>query len=339
MSGHEKDEFCKKLGAVGVIDRREFDHWGKLPRWSDELEYGVWLKGARAFGAAFWKALGEKKNPTIVFEHPGEITLPTSCFMVETGGMVVICAGTTGYNATLDLRYHWMRQKRLQGSHFANDDQAKGINELVDRRLVDPCLSRTFAFDDTADVSPADARQPAPVGQHGDPRQRAAAGAAHARGGEGATLTGRSSPRRAADRDRPSEQVGVARAVGRPARHSVDRHAIAASARTSTRTSGDRRRRDRSDAADRHAKSPKVHDPRLNHIGLWVDDLPAAVAWSTSQGVRFTPGGIRKGAAGHDVCFIHPKGNDAHAECGEGVLIELVQAPPDLVAVRRVTGG
>lgn len=77
-------------------------------------------------------------------------------------------------------------------------------------------------------------------------------------------------------------------------------------------------------------KSPKVHEPPLNHIGLWVDDLAAAVAWLTKQGVRFTPGGIRKGAAGHDVCFIHPKGNDASPRSGEGVLIELVQAPPDL---------
>ncbi|MBA3398059.1 MAG: crotonyl-CoA carboxylase/reductase, partial [Deltaproteobacteria bacterium] len=102
VSGDSKNEFCKKLGAVGVIDRRKFDHWGKLPRWSDDIEYGQWLKGARAFGAAFWEALGEKKSPTIVFEHPGETTLPTSCFMCETGGMVVICAGTTGYNATLD---------------------------------------------------------------------------------------------------------------------------------------------------------------------------------------------------------------------------------------------
>jgi lactoylglutathione lyase len=75
------------------------------------------------------------------------------------------------------------------------------------------------------------------------------------------------------------------------------------------------------------AKSPKVHEPRLNHIGLWVDDLPAAVGWLTSQGVRFTPGGIRKGAAGHDVCFIHPKGSDDAPRSGEGVLIELVQAP------------
>jgi crotonyl-CoA carboxylase/reductase len=150
VSGDSKNEFCTNLGAVGVIDRRKFDHWGKLPRWSDELEYGVWLKGARAFGSAFWTALGEKKNPTIVFEHPGETTLPTSCFMAETGGMVVICAGTTGYNATLDLRYHWMRQKRLQGSHFANDDQARGVNQLVIDRKVDPCLSRTFAWDETA---------------------------------------------------------------------------------------------------------------------------------------------------------------------------------------------
>lgn len=78
-------------------------------------------------------------------------------------------------------------------------------------------------------------------------------------------------------------------------------------------------------------KSPKVHDPRLNHIGLWVNDLPAAVAWLEGQGVRFTPGGIRKGAAGHDVCFVHPKGNDQSPRSGEGVLIELVQAPRDLI--------
>jgi lactoylglutathione lyase len=77
---------------------------------------------------------------------------------------------------------------------------------------------------------------------------------------------------------------------------------------------------------------PAVHDPALNHIGLWVDDLQAAVQWLTAQGMRFTPGGIRKGAAGHDVCFIHPKGNDASPLSGEGVLIELVQAPPDVIA-------
>lgn len=78
-------------------------------------------------------------------------------------------------------------------------------------------------------------------------------------------------------------------------------------------------------------RSPRVHEPRLNHIGLWIDNLPAAVEWLTLQGVRFTPGGIRKGASGYDVCFIHPKGNDEFPLSGEGVLIELVQAPEEII--------
>jgi len=77
---------------------------------------------------------------------------------------------------------------------------------------------------------------------------------------------------------------------------------------------------------------PKVHDPSLNHIGLWVDDLAAAVKWLEANGMRFTPGGIRKGASGHDICFVHPKGNDEFPVSGEGVLIELVQAPADIIA-------
>jgi lactoylglutathione lyase len=81
---------------------------------------------------------------------------------------------------------------------------------------------------------------------------------------------------------------------------------------------------------DANAK-PAVQVPPLNHIGLWVDDLPAAVRWLTEQGMRFAPGGIRKGAAGHDVCFMHPKGNEQFPLSGEGVLIELVQAPPDVI--------
>jgi lactoylglutathione lyase len=76
---------------------------------------------------------------------------------------------------------------------------------------------------------------------------------------------------------------------------------------------------------------PRVHDPALNHIGLWIDDLKTAVAWLSERGVRFTPGGIRKGAAGYDVCFIHPKGSAELPIGGEGVLIELVQAPPEVV--------
>ncbi|NNC78991.1 MAG: VOC family protein [Acidimicrobiales bacterium] len=77
---------------------------------------------------------------------------------------------------------------------------------------------------------------------------------------------------------------------------------------------------------------PKVHEPSLNHIGLWVDDLPAAVEWLTEKGMRFTPGGIRPGAAGHDIVFVHPKGNNEFPISGEGVLIELVQAPAELLA-------
>jgi len=77
---------------------------------------------------------------------------------------------------------------------------------------------------------------------------------------------------------------------------------------------------------------PKVHDPSLNHVGLWVDDLPAAVEWLTEHGMRFTPGGIRPGAAGHDIVFVHPKGSDEFPLSGEGVLIELVQAPDDVIA-------
>ena len=79
-------------------------------------------------------------------------------------------------------------------------------------------------------------------------------------------------------------------------------------------------------------RSPKVHAPTLNHLGLWIDDLSAAVEWLTEQGMRFTPGGIRTGASGHDVCFLHPKGNDDAPRSGEGVLIELVQAPAEVVA-------
>jgi lactoylglutathione lyase len=79
-------------------------------------------------------------------------------------------------------------------------------------------------------------------------------------------------------------------------------------------------------------KRPAVHDPALNHVGLWVDDLVAAVEWLGAQGVRFTPGGIRKGAGGFDVCFIHPKGAPDAPLGGEGVLIELVQAPPEVIA-------
>ncbi len=148
VSSDDKFDYCMSLGAKGCINRNRFDHWGMLPHWKDNVGYAQWLKGVRSFGKAIWDVLGEKKNPRVVFEHPGENTIPTSIFVCETGGTVVICAGTTGYNATVDLRYLWMRQKRLQGSHFANDEQSKSFNDLVMEGKVDPCLSRTFRYED-----------------------------------------------------------------------------------------------------------------------------------------------------------------------------------------------
>jgi len=148
VSADDKGEWCVGLGAAGYINRKGFDHWGPLPDWRDDDAFAQWAKGASAFGKALWDVLGERRSPRIVFEHPGEETIPTSIFVCDNGGMVVICAGTTGYEATVDLRRLWMRQKRLQGSHFANDEQAAALNDMVALGQVDPCLSRTFAFDE-----------------------------------------------------------------------------------------------------------------------------------------------------------------------------------------------
>jgi crotonyl-CoA carboxylase/reductase len=149
VSSADKFDWCMELGAKGCINRNDFDHWGMLPHWTQTAQYQTWVDGVRSFGSAIWNILGEKKSPAIVIEHPGELTLPTSVYTCETGGIVAICAGTSGYNATLDLRYLWMRQKRLQGSHFANDEQAAGITRLVAEGKVKPCLSQTFRFDET----------------------------------------------------------------------------------------------------------------------------------------------------------------------------------------------
>lgn len=155
ISGEEKHDFCVKLGAKGTINRKKFDHWGMMPHWKDTEGYNKWLKGARAFGSAIWDVVGSRKSPRLVFEHPGEDTVPTSVFVCDTGGMVVICAGTTGYNAVADLRYLWMRQKRLQGSHFANDVQSAALNDLVIQKKVDPCLSEVGEFKDIPRVHQA----------------------------------------------------------------------------------------------------------------------------------------------------------------------------------------
>ncbi|MCA9857659.1 MAG: crotonyl-CoA carboxylase/reductase [Dehalococcoidia bacterium] len=151
VSGAERAAYCLKLGAHGVIDRREFHHWGRLPDLDDPVATAEWARGARAFGERFWDVLGERRNPRIVFDHPGEQTIPTSTYVVDRAGMVVICAGTSGYNADVDLRHLWMRQKRLQGSHFANTEQCAALNQLVSDGRISPCLSQVYGFDEVAE--------------------------------------------------------------------------------------------------------------------------------------------------------------------------------------------
>lgn len=148
VSSAEKGAFCESLGAMGWIDRTEFDHWGMPPHWTDDEGQKRWSAGAKAFGKKIWEAVGERRNPAIVFEHPGEDTIPTSTFVCEAGGMVVICAGTTGFSASVDLRHHWVRQKRLQGSHGTNDEQARGWHALLDAGVIDPVVGQVLRFED-----------------------------------------------------------------------------------------------------------------------------------------------------------------------------------------------
>ena len=148
VSDDDRGRYAQKFGAVGWINRRDFDHWGIPPRVDDAAGQKAWSAAARAFGKRIWEIVGERRDPAIVFEHPGQATVPTSIFVCEPGGMVVICAGTTGYDAVVDLRYHWARQKRFQGSHGTNDEQARAYNDLVCSGAIDPCLGRVVSFEE-----------------------------------------------------------------------------------------------------------------------------------------------------------------------------------------------
>ena len=147
ISDESKRDFVMSLGAKGVLNRKDFNCWGQLPT-VNTPEYAEWFKEARKFGKAIWDITGKGNNVDMVFEHPGETTFPVSTFVVKKGGMVVICAGTTGYNLTFDVRYMWMHQKRLQGSHFAHLKQAAAANQLMVERRLDPCMSEVFTWAD-----------------------------------------------------------------------------------------------------------------------------------------------------------------------------------------------
>ncbi|MDE2363069.1 MAG: crotonyl-CoA carboxylase/reductase [Hyphomicrobiales bacterium] len=146
ISDESKRDYVMSLGAKGVINRKQFEGcWGQLPK-VNSPEFNAWTKAARGFGKAIWDITG-KKDVDTVFEHPGEQTFPLSCLVVKRGGMVVFCAGTSGFNLTFDARYVWMRQKRIQGSHFAHLKQASAANKFVLDRRVDPCMSEVFPWD------------------------------------------------------------------------------------------------------------------------------------------------------------------------------------------------
>jgi crotonyl-CoA carboxylase/reductase len=147
ISDESKRDFVMSLGAKGVINRKDFNCWGQMPT-VNTPEYKAWFDEARKFGKAIWEITGKGVNVDMVFEHPGESTFPVSTFVVKKGGMVVICAGTTGFNCTFDVRYMWMHQKRLQGSHFAHLKQASAANRLMIDRRLDPCMSEVFDWAD-----------------------------------------------------------------------------------------------------------------------------------------------------------------------------------------------
>ena len=148
ISDDDKRDFVMQLGAKGVVNRTKFDCWGRLPEVDDTEGYAAYMKKCREFGRAIWETTGKGNDVDFVFEHPGEQTFPVSCFVVKRGGMVVFCAGTTGYNITFDARFVWMRQKRIQGSHFANLLQSSQANRLVIERRIDPCMSEVFPWND-----------------------------------------------------------------------------------------------------------------------------------------------------------------------------------------------
>jgi len=147
ISDEDKRDFVMGLGAKGVINRKDFTCWGQMPKVGTP-EYKEWFAEVRRFGKAIWDITGKGVNVDMVFEHPGEATMPVSVFVVKRGGMVVICAGTTGYNLTMDARYLWMHQKRVQGSHFANLKQASAANDLMLARRLDPAMSEVFPWED-----------------------------------------------------------------------------------------------------------------------------------------------------------------------------------------------
>ncbi len=157
VSSEEKGQFCIRNGAKGYIDRTKYSHWGKVDGLS-ETEYQRWIIQAVSFRNELYSIIGENKSPDIVIEHPGSDTLATSLFVCNSGGMVVLCGATTGYMASIDLRFLWMNQKRIQGSHAGNIDDAVGMLNFIEKHNIKPVICRKYKWSELSEA-PEDLRK------------------------------------------------------------------------------------------------------------------------------------------------------------------------------------
>ena len=148
VSSDERGEFCRSIGAAGYINRLNFSHWGSEIDYMNPEQQKAWLYSAMKFRKAIWKAAGVRRDPAIVIEHPGADTMPTSIFVCASNGMVVICGATSSYWTRLDLRFLWLGQKRLQGSHSATPkDYDEFVDFIVKHKIRQP-VGRVFSWDE-----------------------------------------------------------------------------------------------------------------------------------------------------------------------------------------------
>lgn len=148
VSSDERGRLCMELGAKGYINRKNFHHWGRLDGYLEPEAQRKWTIEAMRFRKEIWRIAGERKSPAIVIEHPGMDTMPTSLFVCADEGMVVTCGATSSYLADFDLRYLWLDQKRIQGSHSASPKDYEGYIKIIEESGIRPYIGRTFQWDE-----------------------------------------------------------------------------------------------------------------------------------------------------------------------------------------------
>lgn len=147
VSSKEKGEYCKSIGAIGYINRTEFSCWGELPK-IGSTKHAEYYKEVKRFGKKIWEFFGEKVSPDIIVEHIGEKTFPASCFVLKTGGMVVFCGASSGFNLSFDASHVWMRTKRIQGSHFCNTYEIHKANNLIIEDKIKLETSNVYSWEE-----------------------------------------------------------------------------------------------------------------------------------------------------------------------------------------------